>query len=222
MLVFFLCLVNVSNRLIAQEKIIVKGIVLDSATLNRLPYVNITVKNTITGTAADSRGSFALNASLGDTLIFSMIGYKEFEFGVINNESLLIRLAEQPKLLESVTIREVSMETYYKNLFDSRFNQLEKSRRKAPFYLSKSKKEQRYLSAAKKEFEMTQVFIEHVASNNELKRSLMLKHELTEKEYYQVLLAFNERSYTFMYYLSAPELLSMVRSFFARTTAQSN
>ena len=205
-----------------QERAVIKGIIVDSATLSRLPFVNVKVKNTLRGTAADARGSFALNASIGDTIVLSMIGYKKLEITLLSKESLLLRLAEQPKVLESVTIKEISTEAYFKKLYDDQFKQLEKSRRKAPFYLSKSKKELRYLSAAEKEFAMAQVFIQEVATNDDLKKSLMLTHDLSEEEYYNILRKFNERSYTFMYYLSAPELLNMVRSFFAKTTAQAN
>lgn len=221
LIVIILILTHFSS-LRAQERAVVKGIVLDSATLNRLPYVNVKIKNTLIGTAADIRGSFALNASLGDTLVFSMIGYNKLEIPLTNWESLLIRISEKPEVLETVTIQDISMEAYYKNLFQNRFSQLEKGRRKAPFYLSKSKKEMKYLSAAEKENEMAQVFIEQVAANEELKQSLMLTYDLSEDQYFDILREFNERSYTFMYYLSAPELLSMVQSFFKKRTAQAN
>ena len=221
-LALIVMVLSLPTSLLAQERQVFKGIVLDSATLGRLPYVNVKIKNTIRGASADARGSFALNASLGDTLVFSMIGYNPLEFPITSWESVLIRLSEKPEILESVTIQDISTEAYFKNLFQNQYRQLEKSRRKAPFYLSKDKKEMRYLAAAEKESEMAKVFIEHVATNEKLKQSLMTKHDLSLNEYYQILQEFNERSYTFMYYLSAPELLSMVRSFFEKRTAQAN
>ena len=100
-----------------QEKRAIKGIVMDSATFNRLAYVNIKVKNTVRGTFADSKGSFFLNVSVFDTLVFSMIGYKTYELVVTNWEPLLVSLSEDPKVLDNVTVEGISLEQYYRNLF---------------------------------------------------------------------------------------------------------
>ncbi len=51
------------------------GIVKDKTTDEPIPYANVAILGTTTGMATDWSGTFSLNASIGDTIIVSSIGY---------------------------------------------------------------------------------------------------------------------------------------------------
>lgn len=58
------------------------GIVLTSDSLRSLEGVNIKIKGTYYGTASNSQGVFSLVARLGDTIVFSSVGYKKRTYAV--------------------------------------------------------------------------------------------------------------------------------------------
>lgn len=202
----------------SQQRALVKGIVIDSATFERLPYANVIVKNTSQGTSANVEGSFALNVALYDTLVFSMVGYNSFELPIYNHEPLLIALSQLPKLLDNVTIRERTIEQYYESIFREEQIDITKSPKRAPFYLTKSKKDKKYTKRFLEEVNRSRVYTELIVTDSTLRKSYMLKHKLTEVQYYTILREFNEKNYRFMYSLTMPELLSLLNSHFERRT----
>jgi hypothetical protein len=54
----------------------IAGVVMDNENLQPIPYVNIAVKGTYRGTAADGRGFFSLVTYAGDSLTFSSISFR--------------------------------------------------------------------------------------------------------------------------------------------------
>ena len=64
----------------AQEKT-VSGTVTDNTGLP-LPGVNIIVKNTSNGTQSDFDGNYTLQVNVGETLVFSYVGFKTVEQAV--------------------------------------------------------------------------------------------------------------------------------------------
>lgn len=58
------------------QSLSVKGFVYKHDTQEGLPYVSIGILNTPKGTSTNLDGSFAMNASKDDTLVFSHIGYR--------------------------------------------------------------------------------------------------------------------------------------------------
>lgn len=193
---------------------------MDSATFERLPYASIVVKNTTQGTAANVRGTFSLNVALFDTLVFSMVGYNSFELPVYDHEPLLIALSQLPQLLDNVTIREKTLEQYYESLFRDQLVDITKSSRRAPFYLSKSKKDKKYAKQYLEENARSQVYTELIVTDSTLRKSFMLKHKLSRQQYYDILRDFNEKNYRFMYSLTALELLGLLNSHFEKSTAR--
>lgn len=73
----FLMFMTISNCIDAQ---VVSGTVSDDS--GAVPGVSVIVKGTTTGTTTDFDGKYSLKASLGDTLIFSYVGYDTQEFVV--------------------------------------------------------------------------------------------------------------------------------------------
>src|SRR6187549_3500853 len=87
-----------------QEQEVMRGIIVDSATFNPLPYVNIKIKNTFRGTNTDTQGNFSVLASRKDTLIISLVGYQTIVLPLWDWEPSMLRMAESNTLLKAVTI----------------------------------------------------------------------------------------------------------------------
>ncbi len=203
-----------------QQRSVIKGIVMDSATFERLPYASVVIKNTSQGTAANVKGSFSLNVALFDTLVFSMVGYNSFELPVYNYEPLLIALSQLPQLLDNVTIRERTIAQYYESLFRDELIDVTRSSKKTPFYLSRSKKDQKYAQRFLKENQRSKVYTELIVTDSTLRKSFMLEYKLNEDQYYTILRKFNEENYHFMYSLTTLELLSLLNSHFEKIAAE--
>lgn len=189
----------------------VTGIVVDSASLAALPSVNVHIKNSLRGTMTDDRGNFSIHAFRTDTLVFTLVGYQSLELPLLTYEPGMIRLAERYTLLQAVTIDEVRERNLYDGMFDEQ-NAQRKPR--IPFYFSKARKEKIKVEVLKDENVRVQTYVDVVVKNADLRMGLMKKHGLTEKEYYDVLTAFNEQHHGVMYYLTPAELISFLNAFF--------
>lgn len=99
MIVFF---VGVIIPSLAQEKTIT-GQVMDANNLP-LPGATVLVKGSRTGTSTDFDGNYSLNASQGETLVFSYVGYvtKEIIIGV--STKVNVSLQEDATALEEVVV----------------------------------------------------------------------------------------------------------------------
>lgn len=190
------------------------GMVVDSATYVPLPYVSIQVKNTSRGTISDSKGKFSIQAQPTDTLQFFMLGYEQIEIPLYDWETNVVPLAERSTMLKPVVIQDSRLENSYALLFSEEYAAWRKSNRALPFYYSRWKKEKILVRRAQQEQIRTRTYVDVVIRIPDTKEGLMKKHGLTEDGYYEVLTKFNEESHTFMYYLTAPELLTTLHTFF--------
>lgn len=94
----FLMFLLASITICAQE---IKGNVTDAAGLP-LPGVNITVSGTDMGTSTDFDGNFTLNASIGEQLVFSMVG---FETLTIKAATIMkVQMKEETNTLSEVVV----------------------------------------------------------------------------------------------------------------------
>ncbi len=82
---------------------IVKGIVTDE-TGEALIGASVSIKGTVTGTITDIDGSFSINASEGDILVFSYIGYISKEITLGNQTNLTVELAADITQLDDVVV----------------------------------------------------------------------------------------------------------------------
>jgi hypothetical protein len=191
---------------------VMRGIVVDSASLDALPSVNIQIKNTTRGTTTDDKGNFSIVANRTDTLVFSSLGYLTLQLPLALYEPGMIRLSEKYTLLKAVTVNDYRRsENLYEGMFDEQNARREKT---IPFFFSKAKKEKIKLGMLKEENLRVSTYLDVVVNNPELKTSLMAKYSLSEKEYYDILTAFNETHYQVMYYLTSAELISLLNRFF--------
>lgn len=206
--------VSASCSCFAQDLELINGIVADSATFIPLQYVNVQVKNSTRGTSSDSKGNFSIPASRKDTLLFSFIGYRTVELSLWDWEPSVVLLPEESTILKSITIRDSRLDDGYQYLFEEENELLRRSTKKLPFYYSKSKKENIKVRRLDNENLRVKTYVDLVMNNQDIKNGLMKKYRLSEAEYYDVLLKFNEKNSRVMYYLTASELLSILNRFF--------
>ncbi|MGB6152314.1 MAG: SusC/RagA family TonB-linked outer membrane protein, partial [Pricia sp.] len=84
------------------QSITVSGIVTDDNS-EPLPGVSIFIEGTNTGTSTDFDGNYLIDANLGDTLIFSYIGFKTQEV-TVSSKTLNISLQEDLEKLDEVVV----------------------------------------------------------------------------------------------------------------------
>jgi hypothetical protein len=198
------------QRVICQE--LVRGIVVDSATFEALPYVNIQVKNSLRGTTTDLKGNFSIGAKDTDTLVFTLLGYKKIELSLADYEAGIIRMSEYLTYLRPVVIRDsLIFENPYAGMFDEQNAKLIK---RIPFYYHKARKDKIKAANWREESQRVQTYVDVVINDPETKLNLITQYKLTEQEYYQLLSEFNEKNYSVMYYLTKAELLSFINRFF--------
>ena len=83
----------------------VSGTVLDSGSGETLVGTNIFIKNSQTGIATDIDGNFKLTAiPVGSTLVFSYLGYRDFEYKVSKSESITVKLVETAQGLNEIVV----------------------------------------------------------------------------------------------------------------------
>ena len=100
-LIFFLFFL-LSTTAFAQERTI-SGTISDSDG-SPLPGANVLIKGSSGGTIADVNGKYSLNASTGDILVISFIGYLPQEFTVAESNVINISLVSDDKQLSEVVV----------------------------------------------------------------------------------------------------------------------
>ena len=156
---------------------------------------------------------FALVAEQGDTLVFSFVGYKTVEVSTIGWETSVVLMAENPTVLKTVTIEGMRINPY-EGLFDEEDEEFRSKLKTTRFYQSRAKKQKFKLHNLKADNVRVRTYVEVVIQNEETKKGLMAKYQLSEKQYYDILSRFNSQHHTIMYYLTAGELLTLLNSFF--------
>lgn len=82
----------------------VNGTIVNQRTSAPVSGASITVKNTDRFVIADNTGKFSIQASSGNVLVITMIGYRSVEVPVGNSNTIEVRLAEIPLLLDDVVV----------------------------------------------------------------------------------------------------------------------
>lgn len=212
--VFFL-VVSTAGVGYAQE--IFRGIVVDSATFSPMPFVTVALKGKDTGTITGLKGSFEIQATRNDTLVFSFVGYVTAEYALFDYEPGLIRLAERKTVLKAVTVRAKAINPY-EGMFDDENARI--ASRHNRFYYSKEKKEKRKLAWLHQDNLQVKAYVNVVINTPDLKIWLMKKHGLSEKRYYEILAQFNEKNAQVMYYITEGELVTLMKNFYARSVSE--
>ncbi|NNE32158.1 MAG: SusC/RagA family TonB-linked outer membrane protein [Winogradskyella sp.] len=92
----------------AQEKTIT-GTVTDEAGLP-LPGVNILIKGTIKGSQSDIDGKYSIEANVGDTLVFSYLGFNSQSVVVKDANTINVTMVEDVSVLDEVIINALGIE----------------------------------------------------------------------------------------------------------------
>jgi hypothetical protein len=107
----FLALILISSISVAQD-ITISGRVTDAETKEFLPFASVWIKGKTIGTITNAQGDFDFHIPAefkNETLVISMLGYKDFESVVTSlnvNESLTIALENSLVLLNEIVIRD--------------------------------------------------------------------------------------------------------------------
>ena len=97
-LLFSMCFLSIQA-----QQISISGTVIDETDL-ALPGVNVSVKNTTTGTISDIDGYYELNVEKGATVIFSFTGYAEQERVASESGQIDIKLLPDAEILEEIVV----------------------------------------------------------------------------------------------------------------------
>ncbi|AXT19883.1 DUF3520 domain-containing protein [Flavobacteriaceae bacterium AU392] len=102
-LILIVCALTISLQIQAQEKVI-RGTVTFSEDGLPLPGTSVLVKKTKRGVQTDFDGNYELKASIGEILVFSLIGYKNEEVVVGSSNRIDVSLDLDIKALEEVVV----------------------------------------------------------------------------------------------------------------------
>jgi hypothetical protein len=194
-LIIFALLLPMTYASLAQNAI--TGIAVDSLSLTALPGVHIKVKNSSRITVSGKDGSFLIMAADYDTLVFTFVGYRDFEYALFGPESdILIRMREDVIYLKEVVITALPMVEP-----KGKYQVSDGSYIKAPSlaeaisspftYLSRYERDKRRLLKLRAENKKIKTYVE-VVNDREYREDMMMTFSLTEKEYYDLLAKFNQ------------------------------
>lgn len=94
----------------AQESGTIKGVVLEAGRSVRIAYVNVRNQQIGTTVSTDNIGGFTIYATVGDTLVFSKVGYIPERVPIHTLSDILIDLKTSSTVLETVTVERMSQE----------------------------------------------------------------------------------------------------------------
>jgi TonB-linked SusC/RagA family outer membrane protein len=69
-----------------------------------LTGVSVAVKGTTKGSQTDANGNFSVDASVGNVLVFSFVGFEPKEINVLNNQDINVSLVADDKILSEVVV----------------------------------------------------------------------------------------------------------------------
>ncbi|CAN5552537.1 hypothetical protein BH10BAC4_BH10BAC4_11010 [soil metagenome] len=180
---------------------LIRGLVVDSLTLNNIPGVNVKVKKADRGTVSDVNGIFVIMVYPGDTLIFSSVGYTKSEMLAQPDEEIMfVRLHEESIMLKEVVIRDRSYQYIKKEIYSPTLTKTKPLKAGGAggagaainfAYFSRQEKEKRKLVAVLQELERVKVY-ESIVNNPDFKYDIMEKYSLTESKYFELLAIFNQ------------------------------
>ncbi|WP_369793773.1 SusC/RagA family TonB-linked outer membrane protein [Sediminibacter sp. Hel_I_10] len=101
---FFILFIFTSTLVFSQE-VAITGVVTDEATGQPIPGVNVLVKNTTIGASTNFDGIYTLSkVPVGSTLVFSYIGYQNFEAYVSDESAINVSMKEDAEALDEVVV----------------------------------------------------------------------------------------------------------------------
>jgi hypothetical protein len=102
---FLSCFILLFASLGQAQSWVISGTVMDSTSREPLPLVAIEIRARNIGVSSAEDGSFSLTVQLGDTLIFSRLGYYPLYLEVVESmKHIQVLLLENEKLLKEVVV----------------------------------------------------------------------------------------------------------------------
>lgn len=201
-----------------------KGIVVDSVTLNAIPNVSVKLKGTLYGTITNVNGVFSIKVKETDTLVFSSVGFDRLELPVyFGDDVMFVRLTQQVIMLREVTI------TGRPEAAKKELPSLKLKSKSLPWagampnsgggaavnldYFSKREREKRKLAQLNAELSQTQTYVE-IVTNTEVKHELMDRFSISDSTYYKILTHFNEQHREVTHSGNQGDILTQLFSFF--------
>lgn len=236
---FFFALIGLSSILsgaVAQDgERLLKGKVIDSISVESLPYVNIRIKNTERGVSSNIQGQFEINVFPHDTLVFSFVGYYTRERIVpLTGDFLLVHMREQPRMLtpvnvySSVKLKGVPSAPY--NPYKLSFKDLNPNSTlygvvptfgpnlQLPLsFGSKESKEFRKLQTDTEKKGKAKVYLELINDPN-TKQTILDQYPMSDKEYYDILVKFNQSKSAIISGMDAKEIMNVLLYFYRDQT----
>ena len=116
-LLLIILLFVLPQQLMAQQKELVRGKIVDASDDKPMENVNIVNLNQVFGTATNQEGVFEIQAKVNDTLHLSFLGYKSIKVRVTNDwvnfgNQTTIKLTELAFALEEVVINKLKLTGY--------------------------------------------------------------------------------------------------------------
>ena len=116
-LLIIILLFVLPQELLAQQKELVRGKIVDASDDKPMENVNIVNLNQVFGTATNQEGAFEIQAKVNDTLHLSFLGYKSIKVRVTNDwinfgNQTTIKLTELAFALEEVVINKLKLTGY--------------------------------------------------------------------------------------------------------------
>jgi hypothetical protein len=197
-----------------------RGIVIDSISLKTLPGVHVRFKNKSGGTTTNAQGVFNLATSPADTLILTYIGFNTLELPLLfEEEDILIRISEKAILLEEITItgNRILPSTIVRTQRTMPTATMSKGQAfSSPIdYFSKWQKEKRKLAKFITENDRIRTYVD-VINDELLRENIRYEHDLSEDEYYKLLVKFNEQNRLLTYSNDPIEIADALQAFFRK------
>jgi hypothetical protein len=197
-----------------------RGIVVDSATMLNMPDVHITILGTNKGVVTNTMGGFLIYAQPTDTLMFTALGYAPLQLPLLFEEdAMMIMLRELIQVLPEVTIRSTRL---YPNTIENRTHSAPRtmdsfSAVTSPFdYFSRREKEKRRLFRLVEENNRTQTYVQ-VITDPDVKKILTEAFELTDEQYYDRVVQFNQKNMAVQYFTDPDKIMEALYAFFSRS-----
>lgn len=194
------------------------GIVVDSVSLQNIPDVHVSIKNSGMGVVSNSMGNFIIYAKPSDTLLFTALGYKPVALPLLFEEdAIMVLMKENVQLLPGIVVTSTRL---YPNKIEDRTRESPKtmdplSALISPFdYFWREERDRRKLAKLVEENNRTQTF-RQVITDPDVMKIMMNTYAITEEKYYWLVAQFNQKNITVHYFTDPDTIMEALHDFFS-------
>jgi hypothetical protein len=174
------------STIIIAQNILIEGVIKDSEQKEALPYANIFLQESYSGTISNLNGQFRIiipEEKRSDSLVVSYIGYKTQTFSISKiKKHLEVFLEKDLHSLNEVIITEYTAESIVKQAIEKiSSNYYSKPYKLTGFYRVTSKKDNSYIHLSEAVFEIFQSKIDKHTQQFKLEKMRAIKDEKASK-----------------------------------------